>query len=65
MLKRRIVALVVIRNGIVVQSIGFKRYLPIGRPEVVVEFLDNWGIDEIILIDTSRMFNARAKFSND
>lgn len=53
MLKRRIIAVVVVHEGIAVQSIGFRRYLPIGRPEVAVEFLDRWGVDEIILADIS------------
>jgi cyclase len=39
-----------------VQSIGYQRYLPLGHPEVVVENLDRWGVDEILLqcIDRSR-----------
>ena len=53
MLKKRIVACVVVKDGIAVQSIGFNKYLPIGKPEIVVEFLNNWGIDEIILSDIS------------
>jgi cyclase len=36
-----------------VQSIGFRRYLPVGRPEITVEFLNKWGVDEIILLDIS------------
>lgn len=51
MLKTRIVGLLPIRQGIVVQSIGFRRYLPVGRPEVAVEYLNNWGIDEIVMVD--------------
>lgn len=51
MLKKRIIASLVVKNGIVVQSLGFNRYLPVGSPEIAVEFLNNWGIDEIILID--------------
>lgn len=51
MLKKRLGALVFIKNGLVVQSIGFKKYLPIGKPEVVIKNLDEWGSDEIILID--------------
>ena len=51
MLKRRIAATVVVKDGIAVQSIGFSRYLPLGRPEIAVEFLDRWGVDEIFLID--------------
>ena len=49
MLKKRLIAVVTIRNGLAVQSFGYKRYLPIGRPEVVVENLDRWGADEILL----------------
>lgn len=53
MLKKRVVAVVVVRDGIAVQSIGFKKYLPVGRPEIAVEFFCQWGIDEIVLIDIS------------
>ncbi len=51
MINHRLIANLIIKNGIVVQSIGFKRYLPVGRPEIAVEFLNRWGIDEIILLD--------------
>lgn len=53
MLKKRIIATLVVKDGIVVQSIGFKRYLPVGKPAIAVEFLSQWGIDEIILLDIS------------
>lgn len=53
MLKKRVVASVIVRNGIVVQSVGFERYLPVGRPDIAIEFLNSWGIDEIILLDIS------------
>jgi imidazole glycerol-phosphate synthase subunit HisF len=53
MLKKRVVAVVVVRDGIVVQSIRFKKNLPVGRPEIAVEFLGHWGVDEIVLIDIS------------
>ncbi len=53
MLKRRVVAVVNVQDGIAVQSVGFKKYLPVGRPEIAVEFLGQWGIDEIVLIDIS------------
>ena len=51
MLKKRLIASLVIKNGIVVQSIGFERYLPIGKPEITVDYLNQWGIDEIIMVD--------------
>ena len=53
MLKKRVVATVVVKDGIVVQSINFKKYLPIGKPPIALEFLNQWGVDEIILIDIS------------
>ncbi len=53
MLKKRIAANLVVKDGIVVQSIGFKKYLPIGKPLIAIEFLNQWGIDEIILTDIS------------
>ncbi|MEK6938035.1 MAG: imidazole glycerol phosphate synthase cyclase subunit [Nanoarchaeota archaeon] len=51
MLKKRIVACLNIKNGIVVQSLSFNKYLPIGKPAIAIEFLNSWGIDEIILLD--------------
>lgn len=60
MLKNRIIAVLVVKRGIVVQSIGFKRYLPVGRPEIAVEFLNSWGIDEIVIIDIDATCAGRA-----
>ena len=51
MVKKRIIATIIIKNNRAVQSIGFKEYLPIGKPEIAAEFLNEWGIDEITLID--------------
>ncbi len=58
MLKRRIVAIVLVRNGLVVQSLGFKKFLPVGHPEIAVEFLNDWGVDEIILLDITATRNG-------
>lgn len=56
MLKKRLVGVITIRDGIAVQSIGYRRYLPLGDPGVLVENLDRWGADEVVLqvIDASR-----------
>jgi len=51
MLRKRLIGLLPVRDGIVVQSYRFARHLPIGRPEINAEYLDRWGIDEIILVD--------------
>ena len=53
MLKKRVAASLVVNNGIVVQSINFKKYLPVGKPDIAIEFLNQWGIDEIIFLDIS------------
>ncbi|OGJ60211.1 hypothetical protein A2635_05590 [Candidatus Peribacteria bacterium RIFCSPHIGHO2_01_FULL_51_9] len=51
MLSKRIIASLIIKDGTVVQSIGFSQYLPIGSPEIAVEFLNSWGADEILVLD--------------
>ena len=38
-------------NGLAVQSIGFKHYLPVGNVEILAEYLNSWGVDEILLVD--------------
>lgn len=53
MLKSRLIGGIVVREGRAVQSIGFQRYLPIGDPAITAEFLNRWGIDEILLMDIS------------
>ena len=49
MLKKRHVGVVTVRQGWAVQSIGYRRHLPLGKPEILVENLDRWGADEILL----------------
>lgn len=51
MIKRRIIACVIIKDGIAVQSFSFSRYLPIGKPEIAVESLNLWNADEILVVD--------------
>jgi imidazole glycerol-phosphate synthase subunit HisF len=51
MLKNRLIGCLTVKNNIVVQSIGFNKYLPVGKPAIAIEFLNLWGIDEIILLD--------------
>ncbi|MFM2394986.1 MAG: hypothetical protein RLZZ546_2969 [Bacteroidota bacterium] len=57
MLKKRIIASIIIKNNIAVQSLNFKNYLPIGSPTIAVEYLNRWGIDEIIILDISASIN--------
>jgi imidazole glycerol-phosphate synthase subunit HisF len=58
MLKKRLIAALPILDGIVVQSIKFEKYLPVGKPEIAVEFLSAWDVDEIILLDISASKNG-------
>lgn len=51
MLKIRLVGVLVIKDGTVVQSIGFKNYLPVGTPAIAVDYLNKWGIDEITMLE--------------
>lgn len=59
-MKKRLVACLLIRNGLIVQSIGFQRYLPIGRPRFPIEFVVKWDVDEIVLLDMSATSEHRA-----
>ena len=58
-LKKRLIAAIVVKDGVAVQSIGFRRFLPVGRPEIAAEFLNRWGIDEILLQDISASRQGR------
>jgi len=55
-ISKRLVGVVTVLQGQAVQSFGYSRYLPLGRPEVLIENLDRWGADEILLqcVDRSR-----------
>ena len=54
MLKKRLVGVITVRNGWAVQSFGYRRYLPLGRPECLAENLDRWGADEILVMCIDR-----------
>lgn len=49
MLRKRIIGVVTVKNGWAVQSFGYKNYLPLGKVSCIVENLDRWGVDEILL----------------
>jgi cyclase len=56
MLRKRLIGVVTVKDGWAVQSFSYRRYLPLGKPEVLVQNLDRWGADEILVqcIDRSR-----------
>lgn len=59
MLKKRLIATLLIRDGLIVQSFGFNRYLPIGKPRFPIEFVVKWDVDEIVLLDMSASHQKR------
>jgi len=59
MLKKRLIPCIILRNGLLVQSIEFRRYLPIGKPKIAVEFFNAWDVDEIIILDISASYEHR------
>lgn len=54
MLRKRLLGAVVVRQGWAVQSFGYKRWLPLGKPECLVENLDFWGADGIVVLAIDR-----------
>lgn len=49
MIRKRLVGVITVKDGWAVQSFGYARHLPLGRPEVLAANLDRWGADEILL----------------
>lgn len=47
----RIIGSLFLKKGIVVQSIGFNDFRPIGRPEIACEAFCRWSVDEILVLD--------------
>ena len=60
MLKTRLIPCIVTKNDLVVQSFGFKRYLPIGNVKTAIEFFVNWDVDEIVIMDIDASREERA-----
>lgn len=51
MLKTRLIPCILTKGELVIQSFGFKKYLPVGNVKIAIEFFENWDVDEIVLID--------------
>ena len=54
MLRKRLLAAVIVKNRKAVQSFNFQRYLPLGDPTILVENLDRWGADGIVVLCIDR-----------
>jgi len=54
---KRLIGTIIVKNNWAVQSISYKKYLPLGRPEIIAQNFDRWQLDEIIIIDIDRTKN--------
>jgi imidazole glycerol phosphate synthase subunit HisF len=55
----RLIAIVYIKDEIVVQSEKFSKYYPIGSLTKTLEYLNNWGVDEIIILSIDGRYNLK------
>ena len=53
MKKKRLIPVVLLRNGWIVQSKGFRDYQNLGNPVTTIQRLSEWASDEIIFLDIS------------
>lgn len=51
---KRLIGVLTVKNGWCVQSFGYARYMPLGRPEIMAENLDQWLLDEILVLAIDR-----------
>ena len=62
MLKKRLIPVLILRDGQVVQSVQFKHTNVIhSNPSTAVDFFNKWAVDEIVLLDVSRKLDKRQK----
>jgi len=54
MASKRLIATVLIRNGVTVKSYGYRFWRPAGSLATALVNLDRWAVDEILLLDVSR-----------
>jgi len=50
---KRIIAAIIVKDGIAVQSFGYRNYQPLGDPITLAQNYARWGADEIVLLDIS------------
>src|SRR6185295_16702050 len=62
MVKKRLIAVLLYKEGRLVQSINFKHPMAIGNALTKIDFFNTWAIDEIILLDISPEKAERDRF---
>lgn len=63
MLKKRLIPSLVLRDGLVVRSVGFAHTNIIHwKPMTAIDFFNKWAVDEIVVLDVSRDLSRRERF---
>lgn len=64
MLKHRLIPVLLIKDGFVVQSVQFRHTNPIHwKPVTAIDFFNRWAVDEIVVLDVGRSpGDGREKF---
>lgn len=57
MLKKRLIACLLLMDGQLVESIGFSKFLMIGNAIMAVQHFNAWEVDEIVFLDINRKKN--------
>lgn len=60
---KKIIASVLVRDNIVVNSINFNKYRPIGSIEQIITRLQDWEVDEIVVLNLTHSENPLADFN--
>jgi cyclase len=62
MVKKRLIPVLILREGMIVQTLRFKFTNIIGDAITAVEFFNRWAADEIVILDVSRDTRKRDRF---
>lgn len=65
MVQNRLIACLLWRDGAIVQSVNFKHTNIAGDAKTAVDFLNVWGVDEIVLLNVSRSEDDKEAFRED
>ena len=64
MLKKRLIAVLILRDGQVVQSVKFRHTNVIHYDPVhAVEAFNKWAVDEIVMLNVTRNAESREQFA--
>lgn len=65
MVKKRLIACLLWRSGMLIQSKQFSHTNAVGNAYTAIDFFNTWAIDEIILLDVTRKKDTRDRFHAD